>query len=46
MPGDRLSITLMMGQSNDWFYAPAESGIHLFQNGKAMSGDISAQLYL
>jgi hypothetical protein len=46
MPGDRLSITLMMGQSNDWFYAPAESGIDLFQNGKAMSGDISAQLYL
>ena len=46
MPGDRLSITLMMGQSNDWFYAPAESGIDLFQNGKAMSGDISPQLYL
>jgi hypothetical protein len=46
MPGDRLSITLMMGQSNDWFYAPAESGIDLFQNGKAMSGNISAQLYL
>ena len=46
MPGDRLSLTLMMGQSNDWFYAPTESGIELFQSGKALSGDISAQLYL
>lgn len=46
MPGDRLSVTLMMGQSNDWFYAPAESGIELFKDGKAMSGDISGQLYL
>jgi len=46
MPGERLSLTLMMGQSNDWFYAPAESGIELFHNGKAMSGDISAQVYL
>src|SRR3954471_7155696 len=25
-PKDRLSITTMMGQSNDWFYAPSESG--------------------
>ena len=46
MPGDRFSMTIMMGQSNDWFYAPNESGIELFPNGKAMSGDISAQLHL
>jgi hypothetical protein len=46
MPGDRLSLTLMMGQSNDWFYAPAESGIELFKNGKAISGDISSQLMM
>ena len=46
MPGDRLSLTLMMGQSNDWFYAPAESGIDLFKNGKAISGDVSSQLLL
>jgi len=46
MPGDRLSLTLMMGQSNDWFYAPAESGIELFKNGKAISGDITAQIML
>jgi hypothetical protein len=36
----------MMGQSNDWFYAPAESGIELFKNGKAISGDISSQLMM
>ena len=47
VPGDRLSMTLMMGQSNDWFYAPAESGIELFKNGKPISGgDISSQLML
>jgi opacity protein-like surface antigen len=45
-PGDKLSMTLMMGQSNDWFYAPAESGIDLFKDGKAISGDISAQIML
>lgn len=26
-PSDRLSITTMMGQSNDWFYAPNESAL-------------------
>jgi len=36
----------MMGQSNDWFYAPAESGIELFKDGKAISGDISGQIML
>jgi len=46
MPGDRLSLTLMMGQSNDWFYAPAEAGIELFKDGKAISGDITSQIML
>jgi opacity protein-like surface antigen len=46
MPGDRLSMTLMMGQSNDWFYAPDEAGIELFKNGKAISGDMTAQLVM
>ena len=46
MPGDRLSLTTMMGQSNDWFYAPAESGIPLFKNGKPISGDITSQIIL
>jgi hypothetical protein len=45
-PGDRLSFTTMMGQSNDWFYAPAESGILLFKNGKPISGDITSQIIL
>jgi hypothetical protein len=46
MRGNRLSLTTMMGQSNDWFYAPAESGIELFKNGKAISGDITSQIVL
>lgn len=46
VPGDRLSITMMMGQSNDWFYAPVESGIELFKNGHAISGDITSQLMM
>jgi len=46
MPGDRLSMTIMMGQSNDWFYAPAEAGIELFKNGNAISSDISSQLIM
>jgi hypothetical protein len=45
-PGDRLSLTAMMGQSNDWFYAPNESGIALFKNGKPVSGDITSQMIL
>jgi hypothetical protein len=44
--GDRLSTTIMMGQSNDWFYAPGESGIELFKNGKAISGDITSQIVM
>jgi Spondin_N len=46
MPGDRLTLTTMMGQSNDWFYGPGESGIELFKDGKPISGDISSQIIL
>ena len=46
MPGDRLSMTIMMGQSNDWFYAPAESGIELFKDGRAISDDVASQLFM
>ena len=46
VPGDRLSITTMMGQSNDWFYAPAESGIELFKNGKPVNADLTSQMIL
>jgi Spondin_N len=45
-PGDRLTLTTMMGQSNDWFYGPGESGIELFKDGKPISGDISSQIIL
>ena len=46
VPGDRFSLTTMMGQSNDWFYAPAEPGIELFNNGKPVSGDITSKIIL
>ena len=39
-------MTIMMGKSNDWFYAPGESGIELFKNGKAISGDITTQMIM
>jgi hypothetical protein len=45
-PGDKLSLTIMMGQSNDWFYAPAESGIALFKDSNPLSGDITSQIIL
>jgi len=45
-PGSRLTITSMFGQSNDLFYAPNESGIALFSNGKPISGDITAKMIL
>jgi hypothetical protein len=46
MPGVWLTLTTMMGQSNDWFYGPGESGIELFKDDKAISGDISSQIIL
>ena len=47
MPGMKLFTTLMFGQSNDWFYAPGEKGIALFDaKGKPVNGDITDQFYL
>ena len=47
MPGMKLFMTQMFGQSNDWFYAPGANGIALFDaKGNAVSGDITDQLYL
>jgi hypothetical protein len=47
VPGMRLFMTMMNGQSNDWFYAPGESGIELFQkDGDPLSGDTTAQFIL
>jgi hypothetical protein len=45
-PGSKLTITSMFGQSNDLFYAPNESGIVLFNNGKPISGDFTAKIIL
>jgi len=47
MPGMKLFMTQMFGQSNDWFYAPGPAGITLFDaKGNAISGDVTDQLYL
>jgi hypothetical protein len=45
-PGMRLSLVMMFGQSNDWFYAPKRQGIDLFTNGKPLSGDITNEFML
>jgi hypothetical protein len=44
-PGIKLTIALMFGQSNDWFYAP-EKGIELFKNDHPVSGDITSKFVL
>jgi len=47
MPGVKLFMTQMFGQSNDWFYSPGANGIALFDaKGMPVSGDITDQLYL
>jgi hypothetical protein len=45
-PGMRLSLVMMFGQSNDWFYAPKRQGIDLFNHGKPLSGDITSEFML
>lgn len=47
MPGMKLFMTQMFGQSNDWFYSPSAKGIALFDSkGNPVSGDVTGQLYL
>jgi hypothetical protein len=47
MPGMKLFMTQMFGQSNDWFYAPSTNGIALFDGkGNPIGGDITNELYL
>lgn len=41
MPGDYLSLATMFVQSNDWFFAPASSGINLFEGGEPIVGDVT-----
>lgn len=45
-PGMKLSMIMMFGQSNDWFYAPANQGISLFENGKPINRDITSRFIL
>jgi hypothetical protein len=46
MPGDRVSFATMLVQSNDWFFAPAEPGIPLYQDGSKMTGDVTEYVAL
>jgi hypothetical protein len=47
VPGMKLFMTQMFGQSNDWFYAPSVNGIALFDGkGNPLTGDITDQFYL
>lgn len=45
--GQSLMFATMYGTSKDWFFAPANPGLQLFDdNGKAMTGDVSSQIKL
>ncbi len=46
-PGDHLSLATMLVQSNDWFFAPLEDGIALYDSaGEPIQGDITEQFYI
>lgn len=46
-PGSRLSFVSMLAQSNDWFFAPGEAGIELFDvDGNPITGDVTDQISL
>jgi hypothetical protein len=46
-PGQRLTIAMMFGQSNDLFYAPGAKGISLFDaKGAPITQDVTSQLML
>lgn len=44
--GDYLSLATMLVQTNDLFYGFGQNGIALFQNGSAVTGDVTGQLQL
>jgi hypothetical protein len=45
--GQALSFVTMLGESNDWFFAPGPAGIALFDaTGMPVSGDVTAQVGL
>ncbi len=46
-PGQRLTVAMMFGQSNDLFYAPGTEAIALFDaNGKPLTVDVTSRLLL
>lgn len=46
-PGDKLSFASMFVQSNDWFIAPGQAGITLFNDDiSQVTGDITDQIQL
>jgi hypothetical protein len=46
-PGQRLTLAMMFGQSNDLFYAPSAKAIALFDSkGQPLTTDITSQLQL
>ncbi len=45
-PGMKLSLAMMFGQSNDWFYAFDTDGVHLFDGNKPISGDLTSKVIL
>ncbi len=45
-PGDHLSFLTMFGQSNDAFYAPADTGLPLFNGNMPVTGDVTSQISL
>lgn len=44
--GDNLSLATMFIQSNDWFYAFGPDGMPLFEDGAAVSGDVTENIFL
>lgn len=45
--GQAASFVTMLGESNDWFFAPAATGIPLYDSGgMPVSGDVTAQVGL
>ena len=44
--GQKLAFASMLGQSNDWVFATAPGGFDLYENGVAISGDVTANISL
>ena len=45
-PGDSLSFATMFGWSNDWFFAPSDTGIPLFDGATPIAGDVSSDVQI